>query len=722
MKKFIRLLRVEFKRIFSNNVLLAIFFGAPILYGVLFGYVYQQAKVVDLPIVIVDQDNTPTTDKIIDAFGDNEVLLVKDLRFTPGNILEEMPVEQYAAVVTFPSNFEADILQKRHPEVRVDLNMANILNANTASNNIQAVLMTMNAGIEIEGLKKQGMHPNEAMGAYESFKINFNKLYNSAGNYVTFMLPGLLAAIMQQVIFLALALVFARDFEDGYFGSLVKESKSALYHIVLKATPFLLMLPVMWIIVSLFIPYFKIDAAIYNFPMMVLATLLTLASMFIGMLFSIAIPNQLKATELLMVISTPAFVLSGFTWPTLAIPDAITSVAQYIPLTQFLNGFRKIAFYGGDLSSIQTEISMLLLIILVTFLAMLALLQFKIFSTRKKLKEDYPKPEDSLIEEETTERSLDKTYSPDVLGEGIEQMTLPFEDDYEGSVVATLVRKKPQTPATKAILYIHGFNDYFFQRQMAQQFNNQGYNFYALDLRKYGRSLLSHQKLNNVRSLLEYDAEINEALQVIKSEGNTAVILMGHSTGGLIVTHYAGRHLNSDLFHGVIGNSPFYEFNLGFLERKVGIPILSFLSRYLPNKLISGGLSTLYGHSLHEDKQGEWDYSLVWKPHDIPKVNFGFIHAIYSAQKNIQHNLVIDVPTLVLYSNQSIDDREWSERFMEGDAVLNVAHIKHYANKIEGDVTTCEIENGMHDLVLSKEPVRETVYEKIFEWLNSHFE
>jgi ABC-2 type transport system permease protein len=29
---------------------------------------------------------------------------------------------------------------------------------------------------------------------------------------------------------------------------------------------------------------------------------LTLASMFIGMLFSIAIPSQLKATELLMVI------------------------------------------------------------------------------------------------------------------------------------------------------------------------------------------------------------------------------------------------------------------------------------------------------------------------------------------------------------------------------------------------------------------------------------
>lgn len=384
MKEYLKLIKVEFQRIFSNGVLLAIFIGAPIFYGLLLGYVYKGAKVINLPIVIVDQDNSPISDKIIDAFSDNEVLLVSDVRNTPGNLIAEMPIKEYAAVVTLPSNFEADILQKRHPEIRVDLNMANMLNANTVSRNIQSVLMTLNAGIEIEGLKKKGLHPTQALAGYESFKVNFNKLYNSSGNYVTFMLPGILAAIMQQVIFLALALVFARDFEDGYFGTLVKKSKFSLYHIVLKSIPFLLMIPIMWGIVSLFIPYFKIDADIYNLPMLVMSVLLSLASMFIGMLFSIAIPNQLKATELLMVISTPAFILSGFTWPTLAFPDAISQVAQYIPLTQFLSAFRKIAFYGGDLASVRPEINMLLLITAVAFVAMTIVLQFKIYWFGKK--------------------------------------------------------------------------------------------------------------------------------------------------------------------------------------------------------------------------------------------------------------------------------------------------------------------------------------------------
>lgn len=87
-----------------------------------------------------------------------------------------------------------------------------------------------------------------------------------------------------------------------------------------------------------------------------------------------------------MVISTPAFILSGFTWPTMAIPTVITNVAQYIPLTQFLEGFRKIAFYGGDMPSIQAELWMLAIISIIAFVAMAILLQFKIYLFNRKKK------------------------------------------------------------------------------------------------------------------------------------------------------------------------------------------------------------------------------------------------------------------------------------------------------------------------------------------------
>ncbi len=317
--------------------------------------------------------------------------------------------------------------------------------------------------------------------------------------------------------------------------------------------------------------------------------------------------------------------------------------------------------------------------------------------------------------------SIPKEYDPDVLGDGFEKLFLKLSNDYEGEVIATLIRRITDDKSEKAILYVHGFNDYFFQKELAIRFNHLGYNFYALDLRKYGRSYLSHQKFNNVRSILEYDEELDLALEIIKSENNQKVILMGHSTGGLITTNYAVNHLNSNLFHGLICNSPFYEFNLNYFEKIIGIPILSFIGKYLPDFPVSAGFSELYGYSLHIEKYGEWNYSLLWKPYDIPKVNLGFIRAIRRAQLNIRNKSIIDVPTLVMHSDNSVYDKSWSDKFKEGDAVLNVNHIKNNANRMKGEVTVLEIKNAMHDLILSKKTVRESVYTKLFAWLDQKF-
>ena len=54
------------------------------------------------------------------------------------------------------------------------------------------------------------------------------------------------------------------------------------------------------------------------------------------------------------------------------------------------------------------------------------------------------------------------------------------------------------------MLYLHGFNDYFFQTHLADAWLEAGFDFYALDLRKYGRSLGEHQTPNYITSLEAY--------------------------------------------------------------------------------------------------------------------------------------------------------------------------------------------------------------------------
>ena len=308
-------------------------------------------------------------------------------------------------------------------------------------------------------------------------------------------------------------------------------------------------------------------------------------------------------------------------------------------------------------------------------------------------------------------------YQPDVLGTGYEQLTLNFPDDYEGKVIATLVRKKATQATKKAVLYIHGFIDYFFQTEMAEQFNVHGYDFYALDLRKYGRSHLPHQKYYYVLNLNEYDAEITEALKIIGNEGHDHVVLSGHSTGGLTTTLYVAHHPNHPLIKALWCNSPFYNFNMPAWKEKFALPRLSALGGHFPNLRFPSELNKWYVTSLHKSLKGEWDFSLEWKKPSYPKVYLSFVHAIYEAQKEIYSGTQISVPTLVMHSHQTKNPRKFNKDAQTSDVILSVKGIEKYAKKLQGDVTIMTIKNGLHDLVLSAPPVRAEVYTKLFTWL-----
>ncbi len=222
------------------------------------------------------------------------------------------------------------------------------------------------------------MPASAAAQRFEPFKVNYNRFYNPSGNYMDLMIPGIFGTVMQQVILLALALVFARDFEDGYFGKLVKASRSSLYHIVLKMLPFVVLTAVMWGVVGLFYLLYNIDIPVFSSGMVLLVAVFSLACIFLGMLFSAAIPNQLKATELLMVIATPSFLLSGYTWPLQSMPAWIRAISESLPLTHFLSGFRKLAVYGGTVRDIYPQLTALAITALVCLVAMIIVLQLKI--------------------------------------------------------------------------------------------------------------------------------------------------------------------------------------------------------------------------------------------------------------------------------------------------------------------------------------------------------
>ncbi len=99
----------------------------------------------------------------------------------------------------------------------------------------------------------------------------------------------------------------------------------------------------------------------------------------------------------------------------------------------------------------------------------------------------------------------------DVLGAPYTRQTLHLGDDSEGEVVATVVHRPAAEPTDRAVLHVHGFADYFFHTEYAEWWTARGYDFYAVDLRKYGRSLRDHQTPNYVEDLKEYYEDLDAA-------------------------------------------------------------------------------------------------------------------------------------------------------------------------------------------------------------------
>lgn len=350
MKEFLSLLKREFRLFWGNDVLRILFIGAPLMYGILLGYVYGKGKVTDLPIIVVDEDRSEMSYKAIQMFEDNEVIKIADLRYDQIGLSAAAIEQDAACIVIIPKGFEKDILTKKYPEVTTIVNTANVLTANYASGALQLCLGTLKVGVQLETLRKQGTPEAVVMSQYEPFKTTFIKKNNRSTNYMYFLWPGVLATVLQQVLLLGLALSFASEFEKGTFGELIRRAPSITKMLAVKIIPYLLMSFGVWFIYWLFTIWFKVPFYENLGALTFVAGIFVISVCFIGVLVSVLIPNQLKATEVLMVIATPSFILSGFTWPLSQMPIWVQRIADVIPLTHFLKSFRILIIEEGQLS------------------------------------------------------------------------------------------------------------------------------------------------------------------------------------------------------------------------------------------------------------------------------------------------------------------------------------------------------------------------------------
>ncbi|MHA7156114.1 alpha/beta hydrolase [Arthrobacter sp. TMN-50] len=298
----------------------------------------------------------------------------------------------------------------------------------------------------------------------------------------------------------------------------------------------------------------------------------------------------------------------------------------------------------------------------------------------------------------------------------------PTPDPADGAKPAVEPSTSPQS--VTAVLYLHGWSDYFMHRGLAKFCAERGVAFYALDLRKYGRSLRSWQTPGYVAGLTEYDDDIDRALSAItahlaEQQGTpvrASVHLMAHSTGALVGSLWVNR--NPGRVSSLILNSPWLDVQGSAILRGATQGLLDPITRFRPKSRLKLPEFGFYWRSISNAADGEWNLHPQWRPEFGFPIRAGWVAAVLAGHAQVRKGLDIAVPVLVLASARSSVSPVWNDAMLTSDSVLDVTLMTQRALQLGSTVTVCRFEDALHDVLLSREPVRRAVYRALDAWLS----
>lgn len=314
-----------------------------------------------------------------------------------------------------------------------------------------------------------------------------------------------------------------------------------------------------------------------------------------------------------------------------------------------------------------------------------------------------------------------------------QQATVHLGSDDEGELIATFVRKNPAKLTflqrmrrarfalrghRLAIMYVHGWNDYFYRRHESEFWESLGIAFYAVDLRKFGRSLRDGQTPGYIEDLHDYAAELNALRdRIVDEQGEQVrILLMAHSQGGLSSVLWA----NGERPHHVDAvalDSPWLELQGNRMFRILSTPVVQAYRLVGGKTVMPMRDPGFYGRCIDSKTGGDWDYlahPLVDPSRFLPRA--GWMKAIYNAQDEVAHRLDIRIPVLVCTSDRTMLQPTWDEAMREADSVLDITAIRQAALNLGDVVTLATIRGGLHDLSLSRPSARRRYFAIVAGW------
>lgn len=383
----------EFRTTFRDQGVLIFFVLVPIVYPLIYSFIYTNETIREVPAVVVDNSRSSLSRKylrMVDASPEVDIVTycadMKEAKLM-------LKGRKAYGIIYIPTHFSDDIAQRKQTQVSLYCDMSGLLYYKSLLNTNTNVSLEMNADIKMERAGNTTNRQDEI--TVSPIEYEDVTLFNPTNGFAAFLIPAVLILIIQQTLLLGIGLSAGTARENNRFKDLVpinRHYNGTLRIVMGKGLSYFMVYALVAVYILCVVP------RLFSLNQIAIPGVLTLftlpylvACIFFAMTASIAIRNRETCMLLFVFTSVPLLFLSGISWPGAAMPAFWKYLSYIFPSTFGINGYVRINSMGATLQEVAFEYRALWIQAGVYFMTTCLVYRWQILRSRKHVIEEYKK-------------------------------------------------------------------------------------------------------------------------------------------------------------------------------------------------------------------------------------------------------------------------------------------------------------------------------------------
>jgi ABC-2 type transport system permease protein len=354
---FVAIMRKEFKHIVRDRGTLVMFFMIPVMQLALFGFLDQNVR--DLPIVVVDQDQTRFSRELMDELRATKTFSIARVTNNPDEARDMIAQGSARVGVIIPPDFHSRRVEHENAQFLV------LIDGSDSNVSAQALA-------SINGLvAQQNVDAAQAAGARPVMSAQPIILFNPEGRTANYIIPGLVAILLQIAAMLLASIAIVREREQGTMEQLLVTPIHPTGLVLGKLAPYLVIGIVEMALILLLMRWgFGVPIQGSIAFLFVMAIVYLFALLALGLFISMRAQTQMQAQQMSQMLLLPSIFLSGYIFPVAGLPTVLYYIGRALPATHMIDVMRgAVLRSAGPIDLLPSVLSLLTISVLLVWLS-----------------------------------------------------------------------------------------------------------------------------------------------------------------------------------------------------------------------------------------------------------------------------------------------------------------------------------------------------------------